>query len=73
LVLRMFHAGIRRKNGFFATEVFHLWHDEASRNRASANEGTVRQRMQSDIVRAPLGLQECRAVEDFETVSFANW
>ena len=73
LVLRMFHAGIRRKNGFFATEVFHLWHDEASRNRASANEGTVRQRMQSDIVRAPLGFQECRAVEDFETVSFANW
>jgi len=73
LVLRIFHAGIRRKNGFFATEVFHLWHDEASRNRASANEGTVRQRMQSDIVRAPLGLQECRAVEDFETVSFANW
>ena len=73
LVLRMFHAGIRRKNGFFATEVFHLWHDEASRNRASANEATVRQRMQSDIVRAPLGLQECRAVEDFETVNFANW
>jgi len=73
LVLRMFHAGIRRKNGFFATEVFHLWHDEASRHRASANEGTVRQRMQSDIVRAPLGLQECRAVEDFEIVTFANW
>jgi len=73
LVLRMFHAGVRRKNGFFATEVFHLWHDEASRHRASANEGTVRQRMQSDIVRAPLGLQECRAVEDFEIVTFANW
>ena len=73
LVLRMFHAGVRRKNGFFATEVFHLWHDEASRDRASANEGTVRQRMQSDIVRAPLGFQECRAVEDFETVTFANW
>ena len=73
LVLRMFHAGIRRKNGFFATEVFHLWHEEADRDRASANEGTVRQRMQSGIVRAPLGLQECRAVEDFETVTFANW
>jgi len=73
LVLRMFHAGARRKNGFFATEVFHLWHEEADRDRASANEGTVRQRMQSDIVRAPLGLQECRSVEDFETVTFANW
>ena len=73
LVLRMFHAGVRRKNGFFATEVFHLWHDEASRHRASENEGTVRQRMLSDIVRAPVGLQECRAVEDFEIVTFANW
>ena len=73
LVLRMFHAGVRRKNGFFATEVFHLWHEEADRDRAYANEDTVRQRMHSDIVRAPLGLQECRAVEDFETVNFAKW
>jgi len=73
LVLRMFHAGIRRKNGFFATEVFHLWHEEASRNRASANEVTVQQRMHSDIVRAPLGLRECRAAEDFETWTFTSW
>ena len=73
LVLRMFHAGIRRKNGFFATEVFHLWHEEASRNRASANEVTVQQRMHSDIVRAPLGFRECRAVEDFETWTCTNW
>ena len=73
LVLRMFHAGIRRKNGFCATEVFHLWHNESSRDRASANEATVRQRMHSDIVRAPLGLQECRSVEDFEILTFANW
>ena len=73
LVLRMFHAGIRRKNGFFATEVFHLWHEEASRNRASANEVTVQQRMHSGIFRAPLGLQECRAVEDFETWTCTNW
>jgi len=73
LVLRMFHAGIRRKNGCFATEVFHLWHEEASRNRASANEVTVQQRMHSGIVRAPLGLRECRAVEDFETWTCTNW
>lgn len=73
LVLRMFHAGIRRKNGFFSTEVFHLWHDEASRNLASVNEQTVRQRMQTDIVRAPLGFDECRSVQDFETLTFANW
>ena len=73
LVLRLFHAGIRRKNGFFATEVFHLWHEEASRERASGNERTVRERMRSGLVRAVQGLDECRAVEDFETVTFANW
>ena len=73
LVLRLFHAGIRRKNGFFATEVFHLWHEEATRDRASANESTVRERMRSRMVRAPQGLEECRAVADFETVTFANW
>lgn len=73
LVLRLFHAGVRRKNGFFATEVFHLWHDEASRDRASANEGTVRARMRNGMVRAEQGLSECRTVSDFETVTFANW
>jgi len=73
LVLRLFHAGVRRKNGFFATEVFHLWHDEASRDRASANENTVRARMFTGVVRAEQGLDECRAVPDFETVTFANW
>lgn len=73
LVLRLFHAGIRRKNGFFATEVFHLWHEEASRGRASANERSVRERMHSGLIRAVQGLDECRAVADFETVTFANW
>lgn len=73
LVLRMFHAGVRRKNGFFATEVFHLWHEEASRERASANETTVRERMRNRMVRAVQGLDACTAVADFETVTFANW
>ena len=73
LVLRLSHAGVRRKNGFFATEVFHLWHEEASRDRASLNEGTVRERMRSGLVRAAQGLDECKDVEDFEITTFANW
>ena len=73
LVLRLFHAGVRRKNGFFATEVFHLWHHEASRDRASANEDTVRQRIQSGLVRVEQGLDTSRSVADFETWTFANW
>jgi glycosyltransferase involved in cell wall biosynthesis len=73
LVLRLSHAGVGRKNGFFATEVFHLWHAEASRTRASANEETVRQRMRSGLVRAEQGLDTSRAVADFETWIFANW
>jgi GT2 family glycosyltransferase len=73
LVLRLFHAGVGRKNGFFATEVFHLWHDEASRARASANEDTVRQRIRSGLVRVEQGLDTSRSVADFETWTFANW
>ena len=33
LVVRLFHAGVLRKDGAFATEVFHLWHREARRDQ----------------------------------------
>ncbi len=64
LVLRLHHRGCRRKNGFLATEVFHLWHRENSREQESANRLRVLQRMQDGRVRAETGLDEltaCRA------------
>jgi hypothetical protein len=45
--LRLHHTGVLRKNGFCATEVFHLWHQEAQRHQESANAQKVRDRMRS--------------------------
>ena len=58
LVLRLSHFGIQRKNGFWATEVFHLWHREHKRDQESVNEKKVRQRMQTQIIGATKGLAQ---------------
>jgi glycosyltransferase involved in cell wall biosynthesis len=58
LVLRLSHLGIQRKNGFMATEVYHLWHQENTRDRESSNKNRVIQRMQTDQVKADRGLRE---------------
>jgi glycosyltransferase involved in cell wall biosynthesis len=60
LVLRLHNLGVARKNGFFATEVYHLWHTEASRNDESLNAQRVRQRMRTSQIKADRGLAQCR-------------
>jgi len=63
-VLRLHHAGLRRKNGFCATEVYHLWHKEAARVAESVNAQTVRVRMQTGIVKAVAGYSQIRPDDD---------
>jgi glycosyltransferase involved in cell wall biosynthesis len=63
-VLRLHHSGVVRKNGFCATEVFHLWHKEAARDQESQNARTVRERAQSDVIRAALGYSQTRVNDD---------
>ena len=46
-VLRLQNFGLARKNGFCATEVYHLWHPESSRSQESLNAKKVRERMDS--------------------------
>ncbi|MEO7953790.1 MAG: glycosyltransferase family 2 protein [Polaromonas sp.] len=58
LVLRLSHLGVKRKNGFLATEVFHLWHRENKRSEESVNRNRVLQRMTTDLTRAEKGLEE---------------
>jgi glycosyltransferase involved in cell wall biosynthesis len=58
LVLRLFHAGVLRKDGAFATEVFHLWHREAQRDQESSNRRVVLERADSKITQAVKGLRE---------------
>ena len=41
IIVRLLHAGVRRKDGVFATGVLHLWHPEADRASLSGNEGKL--------------------------------
>ena len=56
IVVRLLHAGVKRKDGNFATGVIHLWHKEADRGRLSENEGRLAVVIGSDGVRARRGL-----------------
>lgn len=58
LILRLSHLGCQRKNGFMATEVFHLWHRENQRDHESVNKNRVLQRMTTDVTQAEKGLRE---------------
>ncbi|GBU15423.1 glycosyl transferase family 2 [Polaromonas sp.] len=58
LVLRLSHFGVKRKNGFMATEVFHLWHRENQRGQESRNKSRVIQRLSTHLIRAEKGLTE---------------
>ncbi|CDS49439.1 Putative two-domain glycosyltransferase [Polaromonas sp. CG9_12] len=57
-VLRLSHLGIRRKNGFLATEVFHLWHPESKRDNESVNKKRVMSRMNTPFILAEKGFRE---------------
>lgn len=58
LVLRLFHTGVARKDGAFATEVFHLWHREAQRDQETSNRAVVLERAESKLTQATIGLRE---------------
>ena len=57
LVVRLFNAGVMRKEGAFATEVYHLWHKENERSLEDRNRHIVLQRAADKTVRAAQGLQ----------------
>ena len=54
--MRLLRAGVRRKDGTFATGVLHLWHAEADRSQLSANESKLSDIVAGDHVRAQRGL-----------------
>lgn len=63
-VLRLHHSGVIRKNGFCATEVFHLWHLEASRQQESQNARLVLERSQTSVILPTLGYSQQRINDD---------
>lgn len=62
-VLRLHNAGLVRKNGFFSTEVYHLWHRESSRDMENQNAQRVRERIGSKLVEATVGYQQSLAFD----------
>ncbi|MCL2715401.1 MAG: glycosyltransferase [Alphaproteobacteria bacterium] len=56
LIVRLLRAGVRRKDGVFATGVLHLWHEAAPRDRLAENESRLSDSIASDRVRAQSGL-----------------
>jgi glycosyltransferase involved in cell wall biosynthesis len=56
LLVRLVHAGVRRKDGRFATGVIHLWHRESDRSQLTANDARLDVVVRSDRARAERGL-----------------
>jgi len=63
LVVRLLHAGIKRKDGRFATGVLHLWHPQADRSRLPHNEAKLGNVLAGDHVRAETGLSHDDAID----------
>lgn len=60
LAIRLLRAGIKRKDGRFATTVLHLWHPENDRSKLKENEQRLASILSADRVEAHTGLREHR-------------
>ena len=56
LLVRLLHAGVRRKDGICATGVLHLWHPDADRAQLADNERRLAAVIESRRVRAEWGI-----------------
>jgi hypothetical protein len=56
LLVRLINAGVRRKDGRFATGVIHLWHPEEDRSHLIANEARLDAAVRSSRTRAQRGM-----------------
>jgi glycosyltransferase involved in cell wall biosynthesis len=56
LFIRLIRAGVRRKDGRFATGVLHLWHPEADRSSLAENDRQLDEVLHSDRIAARRGL-----------------
>ncbi len=61
IIVRLLRAGVRRKDGVFATGVLHLWHAEADRGHLAENERKLSGILAGERVRARHGLSALRA------------
>jgi glycosyltransferase involved in cell wall biosynthesis len=69
IIVRLLHAGLRRKDGSFATGVLHLWHAQAERTMLTANEQKLSDSLAGDRVVARRGLSSLRAAATAATAA----
>jgi len=58
LLVRLLHAGVRRKDGMWATGVLHLWHPKDDRSGLPDNQRRLDAVIASDRVRAERGMSD---------------
>jgi glycosyltransferase involved in cell wall biosynthesis len=58
LFIRLIRAGVRRKDGRFATGVMHLWHPEADRSSLADNDRQLAEVLHSNRITARRGLRQ---------------
>jgi glycosyltransferase involved in cell wall biosynthesis len=58
LFIRLIRAGVRRKDGRYATGVLHLWHPEADRSRLVENDRQLAEVLHSSRITARRGLSK---------------
>jgi glycosyltransferase involved in cell wall biosynthesis len=63
LLVRLLHAGIRRKDGNFATSVLHLWHPPADRSALEDNNDKLVDTLRSGRTAAITGLSALREAD----------
>jgi glycosyltransferase involved in cell wall biosynthesis len=67
IIARLLHAGVKRKDGVFATGVIHLWHPEADRSALPENERKLAQVLAGDNVRPKRGLSALKGASSAVT------
>jgi glycosyltransferase involved in cell wall biosynthesis len=67
IIIRLLHAGVRRKDGTFATGVLHLWHRDADRSQLAENERKLAGVAAGDRIRARQGLSALQGVSSVTT------
>jgi glycosyltransferase involved in cell wall biosynthesis len=67
LVVRLLHAGLRRKDGRFATGVLHLWHAQNDRSHLPSNQAKLDAVIGGNRVRALRGLSLLGKEPDMST------
>jgi glycosyltransferase involved in cell wall biosynthesis len=56
LIIRLLRSGVRRKEGWFASGVLHLWHPDNDRSQMADNDRRLRDVIEQPRVRAMAGL-----------------